>query len=265
MCRIHGPLSLDECYVNRAGTTCKRCKKTKEASRRGLDSEAHNQRKRELRAANVEKVRAQAKAHREHNRPQILQKNRGYYLANAASFKEAARAYQLQTKVEVLSHYSSGSPRCRACGESDLRFLALDHLNGGGKAHKREIGGSGGYVYLWARKNGYPPIFQVLCHNCNTRKDSRTGTSRAALQNAALKLRALSLYSGDCPSCSVCLEKDVRVLTFHHVNNDGAEDRRRPGVRSRGFYVHLLSIPKRSDLEIRCQNHNLGERCLGPP
>lgn len=262
-CPTHGPLTVEQCYVNKAGTTCRQCKKDKEKARRGANPNAHNERKRELRSARIETVRSQERASKLRRRPEVLEWNRRYYRDNALRFKTLAKAYQLQTKKEVLTHYCGGPPRCKECGESELRFLALDHIHGGGAAHAREIGGSGGYMALWARKNGYPPIFQVLCHNCNIRKSSCPGQSRAALQNARVRHRALVTYSGETPRCAICGETDTRVLTFHHVNNDGAEDRRRLKMSTRAFYAHLLRVPRRPDLEVRCHNHNLGECCLG--
>jgi hypothetical protein len=53
-------------------------------------------------------------------------------------------------------------------------FLSLDHIDGGGNKHRKELfgdkGESGLSLYRWAKNNGYPPIFQVLCMNCNHAK-----------------------------------------------------------------------------------------------
>jgi hypothetical protein len=59
------------------------------------------------------------------------------------------------------------------CGETEPLFLTLDHINGGGNKHRREIKESGkgsGSFYEWLKRNGYPPGFQVLCQNCNVGK-----------------------------------------------------------------------------------------------
>jgi hypothetical protein len=194
-------------------------------------------------------------------------RNRSHYKNNKDLIKAQVRQSQLKTKMEVLSHYSGGAPYCKICNEKDVHFLGLDHLNGGGKAHKRKIGGAGGYVYLWARKNEYPAIFQVLCHNCNIRKDWKAGKSRAAIQNAKVKLRVFAKYSDDgIPKCEICNETDIRILTIDHKNNDGAADRRALGIKnsSTPFYAYLDKIERRPDLQILCHNHNLGKRCLAP-
>ena len=73
-------------------------------------------------------------------------------------------------KLQVFEHYSGGTPRCACCGETHMEFLALDHIAGGGTKHRAmHTGGLGGLkTYRWAIKNGFPAIFRVLCHNCNS-------------------------------------------------------------------------------------------------
>lgn len=78
------------------------------------------------------------------------------------------RGRQQREKMEVLSHYSNGKPICKCCGESIFEFLCIDHINGGGKEHRKQVGN--GHFYRWLRKNNYPKGLQVLCHNCNMAK-----------------------------------------------------------------------------------------------
>lgn len=82
---------------------------------------------------------------------------------------EKARSQRL--KIEVLSHYAGGTPHCMCpgCSEVFLEFLALDHINGGGTAHKRRLGnkGIGNNFYQWIKAEGFPEGYRVLCHNCN--------------------------------------------------------------------------------------------------
>lgn len=68
-------------------------------------------------------------------------------------------------RVKVLTHYSGGGPpTCACCGETILEFLALDHINGGGRQHRKTIKIR---WWEWLRKHGFPEGFRVLCHNCN--------------------------------------------------------------------------------------------------
>jgi len=67
-------------------------------------------------------------------------------------------------RVLVLQHYGG---MCACCKEGRFEFLAIDHINGGGNKHAREI-----YSHLadWIVKNNFPSGFQILCHNCNFAK-----------------------------------------------------------------------------------------------
>lgn len=77
------------------------------------------------------------------------------------------RAYRARIKKQVMDHYGG---KCACCGVANLEFLAIDHINGGGRKHRREAlkGQQGGYyLYRWLIENKYPKGFRVLCHNCN--------------------------------------------------------------------------------------------------
>lgn len=103
-----------------------------------------------------------------------------YYLANIDKYREKAilwkaanREKSLESKrktnrkmrTEALDAYGW---KCACCKEDTEQFLSIDHMNGGGGAHRREIGSSS--IYSWLRKNKYPEGFQTLCHNCNMAK-----------------------------------------------------------------------------------------------
>ncbi len=73
------------------------------------------------------------------------------------------------TKREVLGHYSPDI-RCAICGKSDFNTMSIDHIDGGGSAHRKELGSKGGYgFYLWLKRNNYPTGYRVLCMDCNRR------------------------------------------------------------------------------------------------
>jgi len=76
-----------------------------------------------------------------------------------------------QVKLEVCNAY--GGAICAGCGCVEFDILEIDHIDGGGNKHRREIGngdlaaGSGTNLYRWLKRNGYPPGFRVLCPTCN--------------------------------------------------------------------------------------------------
>lgn len=79
-------------------------------------------------------------------------------------------------KLEVLNAY--GGPKCSWCPETDVRYLEIDHIEGGGRRHTEQIGGSGHALYSWLRTNNFPPGFRVLCRTCNNK--SHVDRCRAA-------------------------------------------------------------------------------------
>ncbi len=74
------------------------------------------------------------------------------------------RAKHQELRRLVLCHYGGTPPRCACCGEDLYEFLALDHINGGGRKHARSVNS---HLYQWIHANNFPSGFRVLCHNCN--------------------------------------------------------------------------------------------------
>lgn len=105
------------------------------------------------------------------NREHKLAYQREYREKNKEEVTSKNRRCWHNLKVKVLTHYSRGKPTCACCGENELVFLTLDHLNGDGVKHRKKhkiIAGT--QTFLWITKNGYPSGFQVLCYNCNCAK-----------------------------------------------------------------------------------------------
>lgn len=99
--------------------------------------------------------------------------------ANLAKANESVRNWKLKHKdrvvemgkkclkklrEEVLAAYGH---KCDCCGENRSEFLAVDHVNGGGNEHRRQIGTGGGKLWRVVRKEGFPDKYRILCHNCN--------------------------------------------------------------------------------------------------
>lgn len=161
----------------------------------------NRERIRELRRAweekNPEKVRETQRKYRERNREKIRAVKRECAAAKYRSRRAAGlcarcggqrtdellcascRAIQKRLSLEHVrrlrrkAYEAYGGPKCACCGETEPLFLSIDHVNGGGNAHRKAIkaaGEAGGGFYQWLKKKGYPPGFQVLCQNCNVGK-----------------------------------------------------------------------------------------------
>ena len=118
------------------------------------------------------------------HREQHLATRRRYYKAHKetilAKHKEYRERPEVKTRLsqarihygaklrqDMLDHYGN---KCICCGETIKEFLCIDHINGGGNAHRRKINkGSGGvHFYAWLKEQNYPQGYRVLCFNCNT-------------------------------------------------------------------------------------------------
>ncbi len=69
---------------------------------------------------------------------------------------------RLENRLACLKHYSNGAMKCAVCDWTDIRALSIDHINGGGQKHLREIGG---HIEDWLVKNNFPEGYQILCMN----------------------------------------------------------------------------------------------------
>ena len=88
-----------------------------------------------------------------------------------------------EIKMKTFEMY--GGAICHCCGEQELLFLTLDHINEDGAKHRKEMlpnpttsryNTSGLKTYMWLKRHNYPPGFQVLCRNCNWGKHQNGGT-----------------------------------------------------------------------------------------
>lgn len=97
----------------------------------------------------------------------ILEQNKSWKEANAIRYRSQQREYRQAKKLErrdvVMAHYGGW---CACCKETEPMFLTIDHMNGDGWKHRREIGTMD--MWSWVLRNGFPPGFQILCYNCNS-------------------------------------------------------------------------------------------------
>jgi len=80
----------------------------------------------------------------------------------ARRHREIGRVQKTVTKAELVAAYGG---KCACCGETELTFLSLDHVNGGGRTHRTELG-SNRKVYQLVKAEGFPPTYRILCMNC---------------------------------------------------------------------------------------------------
>ena len=84
--------------------------------------------------------------------------------------------FQARSKEAAINMYTNGEATCRWCGQGDIDVLTIDHVHNNGGKHLRKypncISKVTGYkLYLWLCKHDYPNGYQVLCLNCNLKKE----------------------------------------------------------------------------------------------
>lgn len=142
--------------------------------------EHYRERRRMYYAKNREHIRELCRSYQSKN----TARKRRYYAEHRDECRRKAREYEHQhrdkclrayarrrakVRLAVFSHYGL---KCACCGESEYDFLSIDHINGGGRKHIREIGTTA-TLYDWLIDNNFPEGFQTLCFNCNLAKGLR--------------------------------------------------------------------------------------------
>jgi hypothetical protein len=86
-----------------------------------------------------------------------------------AKYLEGRRNYSRQFRLKLIEAYGG---HCICCGETEPKFLELDHVDGGGGKHRKQIGAGAEPLYRWCVKNGFPNTLQLICANCHNAKSS---------------------------------------------------------------------------------------------
>ena len=87
--------------------------------------------------------------------------------------RKANRAMRERLRKEMFLAYGV---KCSCCGEKELMFLELDHINNDGSSDRKSGRGSGVKLLLKLKKEGWPKDqFQILCSNCNKGKRRNGG------------------------------------------------------------------------------------------
>jgi hypothetical protein len=100
-------------------------------------------------------------------------KNTDYIRNHRENINRRRRELRKQHRIIVLMHYSNGTMACRVCGENNVNFLTIDHINNGGNQHLRETSTTitEWLFYMHRRAGKWPKGFQVLCANHNLEKE----------------------------------------------------------------------------------------------
>ena len=104
--------------------------------------------------------------------------NKEWIQNNRERYNAAKYVYREKLKIKVLAMFSGGKVCCAECGEGDVDVLCLDHINDNGADDRRNLKvsgrgqGAGTRMYEAVLREGITDGLQVLCFNCNTKKEA---------------------------------------------------------------------------------------------
>ena len=77
----------------------------------------------------------------------------------------ASTSWRWKLSRQIFDHYGW---RCYCCGERHPFFLTLDHVEGKGNIHRKEVRKMGSNDwYKWVIENDFPEGFRTACYSCN--------------------------------------------------------------------------------------------------
>lgn len=259
-CLIEKPITDFSPHGNRLRAECRPCRAEMSRESRAADLTAARERDRKSYWKNVERKRAALR--QRSSTPEFkayMKRYRREYYKNHPEIIDKVKAYNAAVVAEVTTYYGG---KCALCGGSWGPCLVIDHVNNANsKPFRTDPGCAGGNTFYRKLKSlGYPAGFQVLCANCNWRKEMTRRAGRDSVQiryRLRLKEKVLNHYGISCRGCGV---DDSVVLVLDHINNDGAEHRKELlGSSSQGgivFYRKLIQLGYPDGLQTLCWNCN---------
>ena len=93
-------------------------------------------------------------------------RSKSYEKKNKTKLQQAHLELRISYKALTYIHYGGNPSRCENCGESNLEFLTLDHINCDGRID-RQLNGAGFSIINAMMRTGFRSDLRLLCENCN--------------------------------------------------------------------------------------------------
>lgn len=94
-------------------------------------------------------------------------KRQKYRKENPELIASQRKTKRQELRQKVLDTYGRF---CSHCGETNVKMLTIDHINGGGGEHRKKIGKQTEAMCKDVLKEYKPDIYQILCIACNWHK-----------------------------------------------------------------------------------------------
>lgn len=179
-----------------------------------------------------------------------------------ADHLQRGKARWHQQRLIVLEHYGG---ECVCCGENDYEFLEIDHINGGGRKHRQEVGS---HLIDWIINHDFPTDLRILCANCNRgfgkfgdcphHREPTPPTSKKRIRYRRHRLSCIQHYGGKCQCCG---ESNWAFLEFDHIDNDGKIHRKLIDSTQMPHWLIINNFP--SNIQLLCCNCNKAKGLYG--
>lgn len=99
-------------------------------------------------------------------RERVLKRQREMYPLVKDKMMASKRKYYRKILTEVFDLLGN---KCKRCGNQDKRLLQIDHINGGGRKHRRSLDNAWWRLYREVKKSieDDKKEYQLLCISCN--------------------------------------------------------------------------------------------------
>ena len=112
-----------------------------------------------------EKSREACRRYYASNKESMNEASRNRWAVNKSRYTSTARAGRLRLRREMIAAYGY---ICKCCGESEPRFLTIEHKLKDGADHRKFLKGGPDAVYRDLKRRGWPQdYYSLLCMNCN--------------------------------------------------------------------------------------------------
>ncbi len=175
-----------------------------------------------------------------------------HYQNNKQIYKDRLRAYKRHVRSESMyriAAYLSKHP-CVDCGQTDLRLLEFDHVNG---EKSREIADLISWGSYWQAIEAEIAKCEVRCTNCHRIKSiehERGWRSTHPIKETRKTYQLVHVYLSTHP-CVDCSCSDIRVLEFDHIYGEKIDEISHMLSQNCGWTRISSEIAK---CEVRCAN-----------
>jgi len=192
----------------------------------------------------------------------LYSKNDVYHKGHLKEINVADKLRRDKLRLDVIAAYGG---QCECCAVNVSQFLTVDHVAGGGKAHRKKIHNN---FYEYLRRNNYPKAeFRLLCMNCNhaighVGKCPHTGYKH--LYTPRYGMQRELVFSSLGAHCVCCLEENTEFLAVDHINGGGRKHLLTINMNICDYLYTNRSVPEIfKDYQILCHNCNFSKGIYG--